>query len=129
MLHKTTLLFLALALIGVAFGEDGGATAAYNQVSTGPSVEEEVYEYHYTYHYAGFDPGVTTPVGPEEQKPMEESQMEVHAGEPETIEHRTFGGEATTGPSGGDFRTTPVEGSATFVIYGIGASLVLLAAL
>ncbi|CAO4371693.1 unnamed protein product [Caenorhabditis nigoni] len=39
MLHKTTLLFLALALISVAFGEDndGGAGAAYKAATGGNS--------------------------------------------------------------------------------------------
>ncbi|CAO4371706.1 unnamed protein product [Caenorhabditis nigoni] len=72
MLHKTTLLFLALALIAVAFGEDndGGPGAAKSVVQTGNFTAVE---------------------------------------------------DMTT--------TTKAKSTATFVKYGIGASLVLLAAL
>ncbi|CAO4371710.1 unnamed protein product [Caenorhabditis nigoni] len=113
MLHKTTLLFLALALIAVAFGadNDGGAgsvvEARNDDGGAGDHGSSDKVK-------SGRDGGIGISArGSHQDAIMEERRSAVTVNGPEE-------------PKGGP---DAKNSSATFVRYGIGASLVLLAAL
>ncbi|PIC40261.1 hypothetical protein B9Z55_011664 [Caenorhabditis nigoni] len=122
MLHKTTLLFLALTLIAVAFEEDGGAASVVEARNddggaggAGRAESRELEDHHGSSHNAksGRDSGTSEGIGSHKDAIMEERRSAVTVNGPEE-------------PKGGP---DAKNSSATFGRYGIGASLVLLAAL
>ncbi|CAO4371695.1 unnamed protein product [Caenorhabditis nigoni] len=111
MLHKTTSLFLALALIVVAFEEDSGAGSVVEARNDDGGAGD-----HGSSDKAksGRDGGIGISArGSHQDAIMEERRSAVTVNGPEE-------------PNSG---TEAKNSSATFVRYGIGASLVLLAAL
>ncbi|PIC40260.1 hypothetical protein B9Z55_011663 [Caenorhabditis nigoni] len=80
MLHKTTLLFLTVALIGVAFGEDGWVTSHGRFGVTWYRVPEAT-------THGGWFSGVTAPGGlPEEPVEPVEPEPEPEEAEPQKEE-------------------------------------------